>query len=130
LTDFTQNDKTLPASAETLEAALLAVLIFVIGLGFNFLGLWQVSIALWAAAYACLALAVVALWFFISYGTKIIAIYFATTGLFALLFKRKAFWLDLLALLAGTVIYALLRSVPYVGWVFGVLATALGAGAA
>jgi hypothetical protein len=111
-------------------AVLVAVLIFAIGLGLNFLGLWQISIALWVAAYACLMLAVMALWFFISYGTKIIAVYFASTALFALLFKRKALWLDLLALLAGTVIYSLLRSIPYVGWVFGVLAMALGAGAA
>jgi hypothetical protein len=111
-------------------AALVAVLIFAIGLGLNFIGLWQISIALWAAAYACLVLLVVALWFFITYATKIIAVYFASTSLFMLMYKRKALWLNLLALLAGTVIYALLRSVPYVGWVFGVLATAIGAGAA
>jgi hypothetical protein len=111
-------------------ALLLAVLIFAIGLGLNFLGLWQVSIALWAAAYACLALALVALWFFIVYGTKIIAIYFFATWVFGKLFNRQAFWMDILALLAGTVVYALLRSVPYVGWVFDVLVTAAGAGAA
>ena len=109
---------------------LLSVLIFAIGLGLNALGLWQLSVALWAAAYACLALALVALWFFISYGTKIIAIYVGAAWVFGKLFQRKAFWLDLLALLAGTVVYILLLAVPFIGWVFGLLVTAAGAGAA
>jgi hypothetical protein len=109
-------------------ALLLAVIIFAIGLGLNFLGLWQLSLALWASAYACLALALAALWFFIVYGTKIIVLYFIATWTFGKLFHRKAVWLDILALLAGTVVYALLRAVPYVGWVFDVLVIAAGAG--
>ena len=109
---------------------LVSVLVFAIGLGLNALGLWQLSVALWAAAYACLALALVALWFFISFGTKIIVIYVAATWVFGKFFHRKAFWLDLLALLAGTLVYILLLAVPFIGWVFGLLVTAAGAGAA
>jgi hypothetical protein len=96
----------------------------------NVLGLWQLSLALWVAAYACLALALVALWFFIVYGTKIIAIYVAATWLFGKLFHSDTLWLKFLALLAGTVAFALLRAVPYVGWVFEVRVTAVGMGAA
>ncbi len=110
-------------------ALLLSVFIFAIGLGLNFLGLWQLSLALWVSAYGCLALALVALWFFIVYGTKIIAIYVASTWLFGKLFHRNALWLKFLALLAGTVLFVLLRTVPYVGWVFDVLVTAAGMGA-
>ena len=110
-------------------ALLAAVLIFAIGLGLNYLGVWQITIALWAGAYASLVLGVVALWFFIVYATKIITIYTFSTLLFGLMFRRKAFWIDLLALLAGTIVYVLLISIPYGGWVFNVLVTAAGAGA-
>jgi hypothetical protein len=111
-------------------AMLAAVLIFAIGLGLNYLGVWQITIPLWAAAYACLVLGVVAVWFFIVYATKIIVIYTVSTWLFRLMVKRKAFWIDLLALLSGTILYVLLRSIPYAGWVFDIVATAAGAGAA
>lgn len=111
-------------------ALLISAFIFAIGLGLNFLGLWQLSLALWVAAYACLALALAALWFLIVYGTKIIAIYVTATWLFGKLFHRDPLWLKFLALLAGTVVFALLRAVPYVGWVFDILVTAAGMGAA
>ena len=108
---------------------LVSVFIFAVGLGLNFLGLWQLSLALWVATCGCLALAMVALWFFIVYGTKILVIYIAATWLFKIIFHRDDLWFKYLALLVGTVVFALLRSVPYVGWVFDVLVTALGMGA-
>lgn len=111
-------------------ALLLSVFIFAIGLGLNFLGLWQVSLALWVAAYACLALALVCVWFLIVYGTKIIAIYIMTTWIFGKLFHEDTEWLKYLAMLTGIVIFSLLRVVPYVGWIFDVLLTAAGMGAA
>ena len=109
---------------------LLSLVIFAIGLGLNFLGLWQLSLALWVVSYACLALVLMVLWFFLVYGTKIIAIYFSATGLFKKIFHRDTILLKFLALLAGTLAFTLLRSVPYVGWVFDVLVTAVGMGAA
>jgi hypothetical protein len=109
---------------------LLSVLIFAIGLGLNYLGLWQLSIALWVASYACLALALVSLWFSIVYGTKIIVIYLAASWLSGTIFHRQTLLFKALALLVGTVAFALLRSVPYVGWVFDLLSTAAGMGAA
>jgi len=111
-------------------ALLVGVIIFAIGLGLNYVGIWPLTIALWALAYACMAVAMVALWLFIVYGTKIIAFYFVAQWAFGRLFERKNVWMDLLALLAGSVVYALLRSIPYVGWIFDLLVTALGAGAA
>ncbi len=111
-------------------ALLLSVFIFAIGLGLNFLGLWQLSLALWVAAYAFLALVLVSLWFIIVYGTKIIVINITAAWLFGKLFHRHDVWLKYLAMLAGTVVFALLRVVPYVGWVFDVLVTAAGMGAA
>jgi len=111
-------------------ALLLAVITFAIGLGLNFLGLWQLSLALWIAAYSCLALALAVLWFFIVYGTKVIAIYIFSTWVFRILFHNDAVWLKFLAVLAGTLVFVLLRAIPYVGWVFDVLVTAAGMGSA
>ncbi len=111
-------------------ALLLAVLVFAIGLGLNSLGLWQLSLGFWALAYSGLAMFLAVLWFLIVYGTKIIVIFLAAGWLFGRIFHRKAVWLDVLALLAGALVYGLLLAIPYVGWVFGVLVTAAGAGAA
>lgn len=111
-------------------ALLLFVMIFAFGLGFNFLGLWQVSLALWLVAYAALTVAVLGLAYFIAYGTKLIVAYLFVSWLFDRLIQRKAAWLDLLALLAGTILYALLRSIPYAGWIVDILVTATGMGAA
>jgi hypothetical protein len=109
---------------------LLSVLVFVIGLGLNFIGLWQLSLALWVVAYACLALALAAAWFFMAYGTKIVVLYLVATWLPQRIFHRSDFWLNLLVLLADTIVYALLRSIPVAGWVINVLVTAAGFGAA
>jgi cytoskeletal protein CcmA (bactofilin family) len=112
-------------------AGLLAfVLAFAIGLGFNFLGLWQLTVAIWFIAAAVLALFLVALWLFIVYGSKLIVIYALSAWAFDALFRKKAVWLDALALLAGTLVYALLVAIPYAGWTIGVLVTAAGMGAA
>jgi hypothetical protein len=111
-------------------AFLLFVITFAIGLGFILLGVWPVAIALWALAFACLAVFLVTLWAFIIYGTKIIVLFLAGTWIFERLFKLRKIWLVLLAFLAISLIYSLLRSIPYVGWIFGFLVSALGAGAA
>jgi hypothetical protein len=110
-------------------ALLLAILIFCIGLGMNYIGLWQLSIALWIAAYACIALALVALWFFVVYGTKIIVVT-ALANWLARKFVRNPAWLEPVLLVLGLLIYLLLRSVPYIGWVIGTLVTAAGLGSA
>ncbi len=109
---------------------LLFILIFAVGLGLNFLGLWQVTLALWVLAFSALLIAMVGLGLFIALGSKIIVIYLASSWLFSLFTRRKAFWVTLLALLAGTVVYALLRSIPYIGWIIDLLVTSAGMGAA
>jgi hypothetical protein len=111
-----------------LVALLLIALIFALGLGLNVLGLWQVSLALWVLAYSLLAISLTLLWLFIMYGTKIIVSYHFVawlTGKFAL---QKTLWLDILAVLVGTLLYALLRSIPYIGWGIGLLIIATGMG--
>ena len=109
-------------------AALLGALVFSLGLALNYVGLWQLSIALWIAAYALLALACVLLWFFIVYGTKVIALYALSGWLASLL--STSHWVKALALLLGTLVYALLRSLPMVGWAIAVILMSAGMGTA
>ena len=113
-----------------LVALLLIALIFALGLGLNALGLWQVSFALWALAYSCLAIALTLLWLFIMYGTKILVSYHFVSWFMDRFALQKTLWLDTLALFVGTLLYALLRSVPYVGWGIGLLVIAAGMGSA
>jgi hypothetical protein len=109
---------------------ILFVLLFALGLGINFLGLWQVTLALWVVGFSALFIAAVALALFIAVGSKIVVAYLAASLLFSLFLRRRAIWSDLLALLAGVVVYALLRSIPYAGWVIDLLVTAAGMGSA
>lgn len=109
---------------------LLFILIFAVGLGLNFLGLWQVTLALWVLAFSALLIAMIGLGLFIAIGSKIVVVYSAASWLFDLLIHRKAFWVNLLAVFAGTVVYTLLRSIPYIGWIIDLLVTSAGMGAA
>jgi len=107
---------------------LLGVLAFSIGLGLNYIGLWQISIAFWITTYSLLGLALTGVWFFIVYGAKIIFVYALTTWKSS--FFNHGAWIKPTAILLGLGIYVLFRSIPYIGWVFDVLATAAGAGSA
>lgn len=113
-----------------LVGLLLAALVFALGLGLNALGLWQISLALWALAYAALVAALTGLALFIAYCTKALVSFHLAAWLFERFALPKAFWMDVLALLLGTVVFALLRSIPYVGWAIGLLVTSAGMGAA
>ncbi len=107
---------------------LIAALFFSIGLALNYLQLWQLSIVLWIISYSLLALGLTALWLFIVYGTKIIFIYVVFTWMLSKL--ESKIWIKILAILIGALVYVILRSVPTVGWVIGVLVTAAGMGTA
>ncbi len=109
-------------------ALLLVALFFVLGLAMNSVGLWQLSIALWIVVYSILAFLLTVLWFFIAYGTKLIVIYMVFTWLFNRIHSSDA--MKMLAMLIGALIYSLLRSVPYIGWIVDVLVTAGGMGSA
>jgi len=109
-------------------AILLKIVILVLGLWIGSLGLWDLSLAFWIAGFSCLGLSLVALWAFSVYGTKIIVAFTAANWLLGkaspAIVKYKA-----LPLLLGTLLYTLLRSIPILGWVIGLLVTAVGMGA-
>jgi cytoskeletal protein CcmA (bactofilin family) len=109
---------------------ILFVVVFALGLGLNFLGLWQLAVLLWVPAFSLLLVSLLGLAFFIAYGSKVILIYFFIKWMLALLFKTSNVYMDVLGLLAGTIIYSLLRSIPYAGWIIDLLVTSVGMGAA
>ena len=113
-----------------LVALLLAALIFGIGLGLNAIGLWPISIALWVLSYSAIAVALTFLVLFIAYGTKILVAYHLLAWLVSKTTWPRTAWMAVLTLFVGTLIYTLLRSVPYVGWVIGLLVIAAGMGSA
>jgi cytoskeletal protein CcmA (bactofilin family) len=110
-----------------LLAILLVAAVFSLGLALNFLGLWQLSILLWVAAYALLALALATLWFLIVYGSKILVVS-VLTAWSARRIELENVWLRGLALVIGLLLYILLAAVPYVGWIISLLASAAGLG--
>jgi hypothetical protein len=110
-------------------ALLISALLFAIGLWIGSMNLWGLSLAFLLAAYSLVGLLVAVLWVFIVYGTKLIVAWCFGAWIFEKLIPRLACY-RILPLLLGTVVYALLRSIPVAGWVVGVLVTAAGMGAA
>lgn len=113
-----------------LVALMLVAVVFAIGLGLNAIDLWPLSIALWVIVYAHIAVALTLLVLFVLYGTKILVSYHFVAWLIGRTTWPRTTWMAVLILLIGTLFYSLLRSVPYVGWVVGLLVIALGMGSA
>lgn len=109
---------------------ILFAIIFAIGLGINFLGLWPLTLTLWTLAFSALLISMVGLGLLIAYGSKIILIFFVFSRISSRIFHQKKIFIDLFMFLLGTIIYSLLCSIPYFGWIVNVLVTAAGLGAA
>ena len=75
-----------------------------------------------------MVLALSLLWLLIVYISKVIVSYHLVSWGGTALRPRWSAWLDVAALMIGTLLYTLLRSLPYVGWVIAVLVVALGMG--
>jgi len=112
----------------TLAALLVASLVFVLGLWIGFLGFWDFTLAFWLFSFSSLGVFLALLWMLVTYGTKLIVAFLVGTWLFEKL-APKTNLPKFLALVVGILIYALLRSIPMVGWVIGVLTIAWGLGA-
>jgi hypothetical protein len=113
-----------------LVALLLAGLIFGLGLGLNAIGLWPISIALWVLSYSAIAVALTFLVLFITYGTRILVAYHLLAALVSRTTWPRTTWTAVLTLFVSTLIYTLLRGLPYVGWIIGLLVMAAGMGSA
>lgn len=123
-----------------LVGALVAALLFVVGLWLGFLGLWGFALAFWALSYSALAFIMAALWFTVVYGTKLIVAYVIGSVLVGWVKadgqmhpsasnRRGASIPRFVVLVLGLLVFVLLRSIPMLGWVLSVLVTAWGLGA-
>lgn len=110
-----------------LVGLLVAGLLFVVGFWLGSLGLWDFTLAFWALTFAALVFLIAALYFLVAYGTKLIVSYLAGSWLFEKIAPRAKI-APFLGLVFGLLIYILLRSIPMLGWVLGVLVTAWGLG--
>jgi hypothetical protein len=111
------------AGAGLVVLVLLAVVIFlsVVTLGGLSRTLFGIGFSAWGLALAIFTLLV-------SYGSKIV-IAFLGGGLLLDRFAPQAGQKKVWVLLTGVLLYVIIRSIPILGWVVGVLATLVGAGA-
>lgn len=107
---------------------LLAVLLLVIGLWLGFATVWELTYMLWAVGYSSLVLAASLFAVLVLYGSKVVMAYFAGMLLLNRLAPRAVKY-RVLPLLLGLLLYVLLHSIPILGWVLGVVVTAVGLGA-
>ena len=108
--------------------SLVAALILVTGLWLGFVTLWKLAFLFWGLGYSSLVLAFSAFALVVFYGSKVIVADLAGTLILERLAPRAAKY-KLLPLVLGLVLYVLLRSIPALGWVIGVIVTLLGLGA-
>jgi hypothetical protein len=107
---------------------VLAVLIIILGILFGVVTLGELARAIFGVGFSGLTLALTLLWLCSAYGSKLIVAYLAgklVLGRIAPQSGDRAIW----PLLLGVVLYVLLRSIPVLGWLVGLLATLVGLGA-
>ncbi len=112
-----------------LAGLLAAILIFVTGLWIGLLGMWDFTAAFWALGFSALGMFLALLGMIVCFGSKLVVAYLVGNWLFEKLVP-KANLPKFLGLVVGILIYALLRSIPLLGWVIGVLVIAWGVGCA
>lgn len=106
------------AGLVVLSVGIFLLIVTLGGLGGTVLGIGLSSLAVF----------VTALGFLVNYGSKLVLAFLAGEWIMRRLAPNAThprFW----ALLIGVVVYVLLRSIPFVGWIFGLLATLFGLGA-
>jgi cytoskeletal protein CcmA (bactofilin family) len=110
-------------------AAVLLLLVFLgLGVFFYWVSMPNLGFLVASLGLTTLGLAVTVFWLSIMYFSKIIVAYLVGK----LLFKRfipKLAQGRVLPLITGILLYALLVSIPYLGWVIAVITTLLGLGA-
>jgi cytoskeletal protein CcmA (bactofilin family) len=116
------------AANAVLVVVLIAAIALAIGLGLGFITVWDLAFIFWALAFSSLALATTLFFVFVVYISKIIVAYLTGLLIVKALIPKAAKY-RVVPLLIGLVIYVLLASAPYIGWIIALAATALGLGA-
>jgi hypothetical protein len=109
-------------------AFAIGFLILFVGLLFSVLTLGGISSAVFGLGFSSLALVFTAFSLLVSYGSKLVISYLVgewVLGKIAPQAKNPAVW----AMVIGVVLYVILRAIPVLGWLIGVVVTFMGLGA-
>lgn len=109
-------------------AVVLGLLIFSLGLILGVITLGGLARSIFGVGLSGLGLVFAVFTFLVSYGSKLIVAFLVGTIVIRQIAPQalgKPIW----SMLVGILIYIFLRSIPLVGWIFGLLATLLGFGA-
>jgi hypothetical protein len=107
--------------------ALLAVLLFATGLALALATFGRAAFFVWGLGYSAIGLAFLTFLLLVLYGSKVIVGYLIGSLILGR-WPRVARY-RLLPLLLGVFLFVLLRSIPILGWVIGVVVTLMGLGA-
>lgn len=129
-------EKTLPAAGYGFLALLVGyvgsfmvgILIVGVGILFMVITLGALGRVVFGIGFSSLALAFAVFMLLVNYGSKLVLAYLVGTRLLAQMApnaKNSHVWGTLL----GVLIYVLLRSIPFLGWFIGLVATVIGLGA-
>jgi hypothetical protein len=108
-------------------SALLAVLLFATGLALALATFGRAAFFVWGLGYSALGLVFLIFLLLVLYGSKAIVAYLIGS----LILDRwpRVARHRILPMLLGVVLFVLLRSIPILGWVIGVVVTLMGLGA-
>ena len=108
-------------------AGLIGFVILMVGILVSILTLGGLSRAIFGVGFSSLALVFAVFQLMVTYGSKLVVSFLVGEKLLLSIGKKddvKWIW----ALLVGVVIYVILRSVPILGWLVGLVATVFGLG--
>jgi hypothetical protein len=109
-------------------AFLAGLLILAVGLILAVVTLGGLSKTVFVGGYSTLALIMTAFSLLVSYGSKLVVAFLSGEWIMQKLAPTSTY-LRIWALLIGVVIYVILRAIPILGWIIGLLVTLLGMGA-
>lgn len=109
-------------------AAFAALIVLLLGILFFVVTLGGLGGTVLTVGFSSIAVVMAIFSFLVSYGSKLVIAYLVGLWVMKLISPNTEHargW----AMLIGVVIYTILRSIPLVGWIFGLLATLFGIGA-
>ena len=109
-------------------ANIALVLVAVAGFWLGFSGLWKLATVFWSLGFTLIGLGFTLFYLFVFYGSKAIVAYLFSRWAVGI-FSEDALRYRALLMFGGLLVYVLLQSLPYVGWLINLLAIMAGMGA-
>ncbi len=110
------------------SAAIIALIILAVGILLGVVTLGGLSRTVFGVGYSSLGLALSIFTLFVSYGSKLV-VSFLVGKLILERLVPQASKQNIWPMLLGVVLYVVFRSIPWFGWLIGVVVTLIGLGA-